>query len=55
MIKRCGCTGDKFNNTAGADYQDKNYGKGNRVHTHSKESKISRCSVCGKENRNDSK
>ncbi len=49
MITKCTCKSDSRGNTAGADYQDREYGKGNRIHTGSKESKKVFCTVCGKD------
>jgi len=48
-VRRHGCTSDKKGNIIGAQWQDKYYGKGNRVVTFSgKEgSDKSRCTVCG--------
>ena len=45
MIKKCGCTGDKAGNTAGANFQDQKYGKGNRIVNETNSGY--RCTVCG--------
>ena len=45
MIKKCGCTEDKGGNKAGANFQDKKYGKGNRVANETNNGY--RCTVCG--------
>jgi len=50
MIKKCTCRSDRSGNTNGANYQDKKYGYGNRVHNVCKTeggTKKHRCTVCG--------
>lgn len=53
-IYNCNCTADSKGNTQGANYQDKVYGKGRRVHTGYGDTpaletqKKQRCTVCGK-------
>jgi len=48
-IRMCGCTSNSQGNTAGAEFQDKQYGRGNRIYTDGgKEGKKIRCTVCGK-------
>lgn len=44
-VFRCKCQWDKEKNPQGAEYQDKAYGKGIRVHN--KCDKGWRCTVCG--------
>ena len=52
MIYPCNCTGKNADGPA-AKFQDKQYGKGKRVHTvgieRSGGAHIIRCTVCGKE------
>ncbi len=51
MIKQCTCRSDKRGNTRAADYQNKEYGSGNRVFNLCAPTKGSppkhRCTVCG--------
>ena len=47
MIKKCNCKADDKGNTNGAQYQDKRYGKGQRVCNLDKD-KNPRCTVCGR-------
>lgn len=46
-VIKCTCTADSRGNTAGAQFQDKQYGKGHRWGN--KCSKGWRCTVCGRE------
>ena len=41
MIKKCDCK---------HEFQDKEHGKGNRVHNQKKDSSKAKCTVCGKDN-----
>lgn len=45
----CNCKADGKGNTAGAEYQDKIYGKNMRIHTIGKDGKKFFCTVCSKE------
>jgi len=49
MIKHCECTHYK-GNTKAAEYQNRKYGHGNRVHNKCDKQKppIYRCTICGK-------
>lgn len=47
MIAPHNCTQNSQGKTNGAEYQDKKYGKGNRVWTEDKEGKQKHCTVCG--------
>lgn len=46
MIAKCDCKGNQYG-TQGAQFQDQQYGKGNRVHTEGL--KVLCCTVCRKE------
>lgn len=49
MIIQCGCTMNSLGGRNGAEYQDAQYGKGNRVaNPLQKDKKGFRCTVCGK-------
>lgn len=51
MIIKCGCE-SKFFNQKGAEFQDKTYGKGRRVHNPCKPGTPGnwyRCTLCGNE------
>lgn len=41
-VKQCNCKGGPA-----ADYQDKVYGKGNRLHNEMTKNKAFKCTVCG--------
>lgn len=49
VIKKCGCKG---NPTQSSDYQDKRYGKDNRVMNLNSKKDGAECTVCGKEHKN---
>lgn len=51
VIRQCSCNADRHGNPAGAQYQDRQYGKGNRLFTDDpKRSQfVSHCTVCGRE------
>jgi len=52
MIMRCTCKSDSRGNTAGAEFQDLKYGRGNRVFNiggAAKEKPKYTCTVCGQE------
>lgn len=51
MIKFCGCKAGPSGSTRAAEYQDREYGLGRRVHTEfqGKSGKGYRCTVCGKD------
>ena len=51
MIKHCGCKVNNTGSTVGADWQDAQYGKGNREHNEFKNKAgtiMNGCTVCGK-------
>ena len=45
-VIRCDCKADKRGNKQAAQYQDRKYGEGNRVHTVGLKDKAT-CTVCG--------
>jgi len=45
-VKHCGCSSNSQGSTNGAKFQDKEYGKGNRLHNLMKDGGF-RCTVCG--------
>lgn len=47
MLAAHNCKSDSRGNTAGADFQDKKYGKGMRIWTETKEKTKKHCTVCG--------
>jgi hypothetical protein len=47
VIRSCGCASTKTGNPAGAEFQDRQYGKGRRVHNVG--AKVVRCTICGSE------
>lgn len=47
VIRSCGCASTKSGNPAGATFQDRQYGKGQRVHNVG--AKVVRCTICGSE------
>lgn len=49
MIARCNCTSNSKGSTAGAQFQDRTYGKGNRVFNYSPKKNVIRCTICSKE------
>lgn len=48
VIKKCGCKG---NPSHASDYQDKKYGKDNRICNLNEKKDSADCSVCGKTHR----
>ena len=51
MIKNCGCKTNEHGSAVGAEWQDAQYGKGNREHNLYKDkggNLKERCTVCGK-------
>jgi hypothetical protein len=49
MILKCDCKSDKYGNVQAAKFQNKHYGKNNRVFTQKQDGTPGKCTVCGKQ------